>query len=323
MQQRRAGLHRRFRIEHRRQHLVLNPQRSASRLGRRLAVGKHGGDTLADKAHHIVQHPRIVRIVQRILVPRGGEASTWRVGRGQDAVHTRNRQGRRGVDRHDPGMRVRRTQQLQVQQARWQGHVQRVAGCAGDDRRPGRGCDTAAKGDLAVRRLGVPDAADRVGDRAIPGAAAQIPLHRGGQVLKLRLVQGLDAVSTIPGVQKPHWKPCAATNRACMGCIPSGPATSPSIVVTSRCLARNAGVTQLCTGWPSSSTVQAPQSPASQPFLTPNQPKSRRKVRRHWPGRGEAGLDHAVDGHGHDDCNSRRISSPSRNVMCRRQSGAP
>jgi hypothetical protein len=31
-------------------------------------------------------------------------------------------------------------------------------------------------------------------------------------------------------------------------------------------------------------TVHAPQSPASHPFLTPNHPSSRRKVRRHWPG---------------------------------------
>ena len=34
--------------------------------------------------------------------------------------------------------------------------------------------------------------------------------------------------------------------------------------------------------------MQAPQSPASQPFFTPKQPSSRRNVRRHWPGRGVA-----------------------------------
>src|SRR5258707_7948382 len=50
--------------------------------------------------------------------------------------------------------------------------------------------------------------------------------------------------------------------------------------------ARKAGITQLCTGSPSISTVQAPQSPASQPFLTPKYPSSRRKVRRHCPARG-------------------------------------
>ena len=52
--------------------------------------------------------------------------------------------------------------------------------------------------------------------------------------------------------------------------------------------ARKAGIRQECTGVPSSQTVQAPQSPASQPFLTPNTPRSRRKVRRHWPGCGSA-----------------------------------
>ena len=44
------------------------------------------------------------------------------------------------------------------------------------------------------------------------------------------------------------------------------------MVVTSRPSARNAGIRQLWNGTPSSQTVQAPQSPWSQPFLTPNQP---------------------------------------------------
>ena len=58
------------------------------------------------------------------------------------------------------------------------------------------------------------------------------------------------------------------------------------MVVTAWPSARNAGIRQLCTGSPSSSTVQAPQSPASQPFLTPKWPSSRRNVRRHCPARG-------------------------------------
>ena len=56
---------------------------------------------------------------------------------------------------------------------------------------------------------------------------------------------------------------------------------------------------QLCTGVPSTWTVQAPQSPPSQPFLTPRLPCSRRKVRRHWPGRGSACAGDAVDLDGH------------------------
>ena len=43
------------------------------------------------------------------------------------------------------------------------------------------------------------------------------------------------------------------------------------MVVTSRLAERKAGTRQLCTGFPSSHTEQAPQSPWSQPFLTPNQ----------------------------------------------------
>ena len=89
------------------------------------------------------------------------------------------------------------------------------------------------------------------------------------------------AVMIIPGVQKPHWKPCAARNASCSGC-----GVRPSIEVTSRPTARIAGYTQLCTGTPSTCTVQAPQSPVSHPFFTPNQPCSRRNVRRHCPGRG-------------------------------------
>jgi hypothetical protein len=57
---------------------------------------------------------------------------------------------------------------------------------------------------------------------------------------------------------------------------------------SSRPSARNAGMRQLWTGLPSSQTVQAPQSPASHPFFTSKHPRPRRKVRKHWPGRGSA-----------------------------------
>ena len=94
-------------------------------------------------------------------------------------------------------------------------------------------------------------------------------------------------VMIMPAVQKPHWKPGASRNCRCIGCRFSG-VPRPSIVVTSRPSARNAGVMQLCTGSPSSHTVHAPQSPASQPFLTPWWPSERTNVRRHWPGRGSS-----------------------------------
>src|SRR5437667_6921079 len=58
------------------------------------------------------------------------------------------------------------------------------------------------------------------------------------------------------------------------------------VVVTAWPSARKAGIRQLCTGSLSISTVQAPQSPASHPFLTLKCPSSRKKVRRHCPARG-------------------------------------
>ena len=80
----------------------------------------------------------------------------------------------------------------------------------------------------------------------------------------------------MPAVQNPHWNAWASRNACCIGwSVPSR--ASPSSVVTSRPSARKAGTRQLWTGLPSSQTVQAPQSPASHPFFTPNQPRSRSK----------------------------------------------
>ncbi len=92
------------------------------------------------------------------------------------------------------------------------------------------------------------------------------PLSARGRSSRCRGLSAA-AVMIIPAVQKPHWNPWAARNASCSGC-----GVSPSIVVTAQPAARTAGNRQLCTGTPSTCTVHAPQSPASQPFLTPSQP---------------------------------------------------
>ena len=95
-------------------------------------------------------------------------------------------------------------------------------------------------------------------------------------------------VMIMPAAQNPHWNACASMNAFCTGCnVPSGLAR-PSMVVTFLPWARKAGIRHEWIGLPSIHTVQAPQSPASQPFLTPKKPRSRRYVRRHWPGAGSA-----------------------------------
>ena len=125
----------------------------------------------------------------------------------------------------------------------------------------------------------------RVFDRAIAGAAADIAFQRRAEILPLRLVErraGQDhARGAEPALKAPARRGTPAASDACRL-----RAARPSMVVTAWPSARKAGIRQLCTGSPSISTVQAPQSPASQPFLTPKCPSSRRKVRRHCPARG-------------------------------------
>ena len=99
----------------------------------------------------------------------------------------------------------------------------------------------------------------------------------------------VDAVTTMPAVQNPHWNPPASTNRCCTGCRSSG-VPSPATVVTARPSARSAGNTHECTGVSSTSTEHAPQSPVSQPFLTSVCPTPRSRVRRHCPGAGDVSV---------------------------------
>ena len=79
-----------------------------------------------------------------------------------------------------------------------------------------------------------------------------------------------------PGVQKPHCRPWHSMNACCTGPIESI-APSPSTVVTSCAWAVTANIRHDRIGWPSTSTVHAPQTPCSQPTWVP---VSRRSWRR-------------------------------------------
>ena len=81
---------------------------------------------------------------------------------------------------------------------------------------------------------------------------------------------------TMPGVQKPHWRPWCSWKAACIGCIVV-PSASPSMVVTSQPSACTASIVQLFTDSPSTSTVHAPQLDVSQPTLVPVRPTSSRR----------------------------------------------
>src|SRR6516165_9473461 len=71
-----------------------------------------------------------------------------------------------------------------------------------------------------------------------------------------------------PGVQKPHCNAACSRNFCCTGCNFS-PSAMPSTVVILRPSASAPSIRHEQTMWPSTMTVQAPQSPELQPSLLP------------------------------------------------------
>ena len=136
----------------------------------------------------------------------------------------------------------------------------------------------------------LPTSSNGIDDLAIAGAAAE---HAAERILDLALGSACDCAaagwrrpSACPGVQMPHWAApwrwkdsCSSLNMP-PGAQPldgrrhRGPRTWPS------------GTRQAQTCSPSSSTVQAPQSPALQPILVPVRPRSSRSTSEQAPGRG-------------------------------------
>ncbi len=81
----------------------------------------------------------------------------------------------------------------------------------------------------------------------------------------------------IPGVQKPHCEPPAATKAAAKRARAAG--SSPSTVTTDRSATRAIGVTHATRGSPSTSTVQQPHCPwGAQPSFTERTPRRSRRT---------------------------------------------
>jgi hypothetical protein len=80
----------------------------------------------------------------------------------------------------------------------------------------------------------------------------------------------------MPGVQKPHWRPCFSRNASWTGW--SFPFVArPSIVVIFAPSAWTASIVQDLTALPSRSTVQDPHWLVSQPTLVPVKPSVSRR----------------------------------------------
>ena len=102
--------------------------------------------------------------------------------------HARQRQRALAADGGDAGMRVWRAQHLEVQPAS-HGHVQRVAGVAGDDVLRERIRQAGTTGLARHVLFGRPDAVQGVVDGTVAGAPAQIALERTRQIRPLLVVQ--------------------------------------------------------------------------------------------------------------------------------------
>ncbi len=175
----RAGLHGSGGVEHGRQDLVLHEQRAAAGLGGGFGLRGHGGHTLADEAHHVVQQAGVVRVGAEVLVPGSGVEPGRRVLMREHRHHAGDGHGGGAVNRPDAGVGVWGAQQPHVQQGR-QMHVQGVARGPGDDRRHiGRRIVAGLRADVMHRCQGVPDG-------AVVGVAAQVAFHGPRQVVALR-----------------------------------------------------------------------------------------------------------------------------------------
>jgi len=110
--------------------------------------------------------------------------------------------------------------------------------------------------------------------QSTPPIASMTSFSCGARFLSSKAV----AATSIPGVHAPH---CAApwVRNACCNLEPTFVSASPSTVVTSHPSACPVATRHAQTGSPSSSTVQAPQSPASHPTLVPVSPSSSRSTR--------------------------------------------
>ena len=80
---------------------------------------------------------------------------------------------------------------------------------------------------------------------------------------------------TIPGMQKPHCTAPASAKQCSYTRISAG--SMPSTVTTFLPARRLRDVTQALTFFPSTSTVQVPQTPSLQPSLAAVRPKSSRR----------------------------------------------
>ena len=110
VQERCARPHRFFRIEHRRQRLVFDLDQVERLFGGVLVDRRDGCHLFADVAHGVDGQRQVVARLRKIAVLDAGKVLP-----GDDGANARQGFGATRIDAHDPGVRMRASQQLAVQ----------------------------------------------------------------------------------------------------------------------------------------------------------------------------------------------------------------
>ena len=206
-------------VEDRGQHLVLDVDRAGRRLRRSRRVSATTAATRCPtEAHDVVEHAGVVGVV--VARSRGGRWRTAPAGCPGGSAPARtpgDGLGRGGVDRDDAG--VRRAGCPARRGAAGPAAAKSRVYCSVPVHDPARrrAPTRAADASPAVGSIVLTVPATRVADRAVAGAPAEVSLQRLGQVGAICRRSSVDAVVTMPAVQKPHWKPAASTNGAAPG----------------------------------------------------------------------------------------------------------
>jgi hypothetical protein len=267
MQRHRARGERILRAEIRGQRPVLDLDQLERGPGNAFLLRRHRGDRLAPVAHAFPRQGIFVVGDRQDAV---GDAA---IGTGEDRAHTGQRPRARRVDAHNLGMRMGAAQDFSGQVTRPQ--------VGGEARAPGDFLDAVGErrrasnnpaGHLAAVLTASTIFAYPVQRQRLPPRATRTSSSLGWG----RRRSSASAAMIMPGVQKPHCAPSFSWN-ARWRALSRPSAAWPSMVSIARRSQLAASVRQARRGAPSTSTVQAPHSPPSQPRLVPVSPRLPRR----------------------------------------------
>ena len=248
-------------------------------LGLRPGLGDDGDDGLALPAHFaagewILRRRTVAGKQRQLCLPRLADRSE--IVASHDRNNPRRLSGRRGIDRGgcvhaDTGCAGTRCGRRLPHRCRRCNGLCPLRGVCASRRGSAAPDPVAACRSWPRLRRSCRNGFDRIDDRLIASAAAEIARQCLADFRPRRIgpAQAIRPRSTsMPGVQYPHCSALRATNSRCRSAMALR-SVSPSMVSTMAPSACTASIRQLRTERPSIMTLQAPQTPCSQPTWVP------------------------------------------------------